>query len=257
MFQSIRAYGQSFSFLRKHGLLYFLWFPLVITALVIWGGSELTKTLTETLFEALIGWMNPDNWLPEGWDFVVDVIYWLLWVLFRILLYFAFAFVGGSVVLILMSPVLTLLSEKVAEKLGHPIPGFSLPQFFRDLLRAIGLAVRNGAIQLLLSLGCFVIGFIPVVGLAAPFLLFAINAYFYGYSLMDYSMERKQLDVRESQRYVWQHKFKTLGLGAPFALWMLVPFFGPMSSGFVALLGTVAATRVVEGEAKPKEIVKA
>lgn len=248
MLKSLNAYRTSFSFLRKNGLLHFLWFPLIITALVVWGGLEATSIATNFIFDALHNWLNPDEWLAEDYRILLDVFYVILWLLLKILLYFLFAFIGGSIVLLLMSPALTWLSEKVAERMGGEAVSFSMTRFVNDLGRAILLALRNGLLQALLSIACFGIGLIPIVGFAAPFLLFAINAYFYGYNLMDYNLERYGMTARESQRFVWKHKFKALGAGGPYALWTLIPFIGPLTSGFIAVFGCVAATRVLEEE---------
>ena len=242
MLAAFQAYLSSFSFLRKHGLAWFLWFPFIITFLVFFGGFSLTSWATESISLLLKASLENVAWLPEWAGFISDVLYWLLWIILRILLYFTFAFIGGSVILLLMSPILTWLSELVGEALGGEETTFSITQFIRDLTRAVGLALTNGFYQILPSILCLGIGFIPVIGAASPFLLFAINAYFYGYNFMDYSLERKQFSPRASNRFVWRNKFASLSLGAPFAAWNLIPFIGPMTSGFIAIFAAVAGT---------------
>ncbi len=245
---ALQAYRRSLSFLGKHQLRWFLWFPFIITLLVLVGGFSLTSWATEGVSTWIEGWLSNQSWIPEWMSFLADVVYWILWLILRILLYFAFAFIGGSIILLLMAPILTWLSEKVAMALGKPTPPFSITQFTRDLTRAMGLALKNGFFQLILTILCFLIGFIPVVGVASPFLLFIINAYFYGYNFMDYSLERKRLTIAESNAFVWKKRQTTVVLGTPFALWMLVPFIGPMTAGFVAIFATVAATLKLEEE---------
>ena len=145
-----------------------------------------------------------------------------------------------------MSPVLTILSEKIAVALGKQVPKFSIDQFTIDLIRAAGLALKNGAIQFGLTLLCLLIGFIPVVGIVAPFLLFAINAYFFGYNFMDYTLERYQFSISQSNRFVFTKKVQASALGAPFTAWLLIPFIGSITSGFMAVVATVAATLYLE-----------
>lgn len=229
---------------------------LVITLLVLIGGFSLTSWATEAVSTPLEEWITTRTWLPEWLSFLADVIYWILWLILRILLYFAFAFIGGSIILLLMAPILTWLSERVAQAMGKPAPDFSITQFTRDLTRAAGLAIRNGVIQFGLTIACFIIGFIPVIGVVSPFLLFVINAYFYGYNFMDYSLERRRYSVAQSNRYVWQRKQSTMMLGAPFTLWMLIPFIGPMTGGFVAIFATVAATIQLENEANDASLLE-
>jgi CysZ protein len=253
---AFQAYRQSITFLGKHGLRWFMWFPLIITVLVFVGGFSLTNMATDWINGYLEAWFGSQDWLPEWAGFLADVFYWILWIVLRILLYFALAFVGGSVILLLMAPILTYLSEKVAAAIGKDVPAFSITQFTRDLTRAIGLALRNGVIQLALTIACFLIGLIPVVGAASPFLLFGINAYYYGYNFMDYSLERYRFSVSESNGFVWKHKGSAFTLGTPFAAWMLIPFIGPMTAGFVAILATVAATLRVEGIQDKAQLAK-
>jgi len=254
MFTAIKYYTKAIPFLFKHGLAKFLLFPFIITLLVIWGGASATTFATDWLTAMMHQWLDGYSWLPEWAAWIQEVIYWLVWIVFKIVLYFTLSFVGGSVILLLMSPVLTFLSEKVAEALGAKVVAFDLLQFLNDLWRAAALAIRNGAIQLLLSIACFLIGFIPVVGVAAPFLLFAVNAYYFGFNFIDYTLERHRFNAKQSNQFVWKKKLQAVGFGTPFTLWLLVPFIGSITSGFMAVIATVATTLYLE-EKKVAEMV--
>ncbi|MEQ9187472.1 MAG: EI24 domain-containing protein [Cryomorphaceae bacterium] len=244
--KALSAYRQAIQFLFHQRLGWFLWFPTLITMLVFYGGLSLTSWATKSISDTIDIWVTTIDWLPEWADVLQDILYWLLWIVMRIILYFVFAFFGGSIILLLMAPVLTWLSETVAARMEKSVPAFHLTRFIKDLLRAAGLALRNGFIQLSLSVVCIALGFIPLIGAFVPLLLFLINGYFYGYNFMDYSLERKHRSVSESSRFVWKHRFHTMGIGAPFALWMLIPFIGPMTAGYISLFSTVAATLEVE-----------
>ena len=226
--------------------MWMLWFPLIITGLVIYGGFELTSTATDYITAELRVFIDSSDWFGDWKGVISTIVYWVLWLVLRIALYFILAFVGGSVILLLMTPVLTYCSERVSEAIGNQVPQFSLSQFLNDMLRAFLLSLTNGFIQVTLTLICFILGFIPVLGIASPFLMIIIGAYFYGANFMDYSLERMQVGRGESQRFVWRNRSKSIGLGLPFALWMLIPFFGPLTAGFTALLATVAATLTLE-----------
>lgn len=246
MFRAIQNYFRAIPFIFNNGLAKYFLYALAATLVVIIGGAVGVSFAADWLNLQLADFLDHYSWLPDWAAWVQEAIYWLLWLSLRIALYFAMAFIGGSVILLLMSPVLTMLSEEVAVKLGQQKAAFSITQFTRDLTRAAGLAIKNGAIQLALTIACFFLGFIPVVGIAAPFLLFAINAYFFGFNFMDYSLERKKLSASESGKFIWKNKGKAIGLGAPFTLWLLIPFFGSLTSGFVAVIATVAATLEME-----------
>jgi CysZ protein len=246
MAKAFQAYIASFRFLKQNGLLWLLWFPLIVTALVIYCGLSLTSWATDFLSMGLTNWMESIDWLNDLSGIIGKILYALLWIILRIMLYFIMTFVGGSIILLIMSPLLTIVSENVATAVGANVPDFKISVFFRDLWRAIKLALKNGLIQLILTIGCFALGFVPIAGFAAPFLMFFINAYFYGFSFMDYSLERMHISASESGKFVWSKKWKTIGIGMPFTAWMLIPFFGPMTSGFMALFATVSATLALE-----------
>jgi CysZ protein len=222
--------------------MWMLWFPLIITGLVVYGGFELTSTATDYVTAELKVFIDSNDWFGDWKGVIGTILYWVLWLILRIALYFILAFVGGSVILLLMTPVLTYCSERVSAAIGNQIPEFRLSQFLNDMSRAILLSLTNGVIQAALTLICFILCFIPVIGIASPFLMIIIGAYFYGANFLDYSPERMQIGRGESQRFVWRNRSKSIGLGLPFALWMLIPFFGPLTAGFTALLATVSAT---------------
>ena len=91
----------------------------------------------------------------------------------------------------------------------------------------------------------FFVSFIPVVGLISTPLLFFISSYYYGFSFMDYTAERRKLTVKESIHFVKQNKGLAIGNGLPFALALLIPVIGVSLSGFIALISTVAATMAI------------
>lgn len=248
MLNSIRAYFRAIGYMRKNSLMWLFWFPFIITGLVIYGGTEVTSMTTEWATRNINEWIQSWDWLGEKAEVFSAVLYWIIWIVFRIGLYFFMAFLGGSIILLFMSPLLTYSSELVAQKLKADIPDFSLDRFFQDLARAMWLAIKNGGIQLLFTILCFLLGFVPIIGFLSPVFMFAISAYFFGYNFMDYTLERKALSVKESNEFVWKYKYQSIGLGMPFALWMLIPFVGPMTSGFMALIATVAATMRLETE---------
>jgi CysZ protein len=143
-----------------------------------------------------------------------------------------------------MSPFLAYLSEKTEKIItGNDYP-FNLSQFINDVIRGILLALRNFCMEMLISIVFFLCSFFTAA-MAAPFvsvILFLVSAYFYGFSFIDYTNERRKLSVSESVRYVRQRKAMSCGHGFVFALLLYVPVLGVALSSFYAIIATVAAT---------------
>lgn len=218
--------------------LYFA-FPLALNILLFWGGYALVAGLSDVLFtwlSEIIGFSsNPDeSWIPL-------VLYWFIWVVFKILYFLMFAFIGGYIVLILLSPVLAYLSEKTEKILSGKTYPFDIEQLMRDMARGILISIRNMLYQTFFTILTFMAGFIPIVGFFMPFLMFFIASYYYGFSFIDYSLERRKLSISQSVLYMKKRKGLAISNGMVFALFMLIPYCGVSLAGFAAIVSVVAS----------------
>ena len=62
---------------------------------------------------------------------------------------------------------------------------------------------------------------------------------------MDYAVERKRYNVRQSVRYVNHHIGMVTGIGAVFALALMIPWVSIVVCSFVSLLSVIAGTIAV------------
>ena len=145
-----------------------------------------------------------------------------LW-LIQMLLYFSlFKYLW----LILGSPIFAYLSEKTDSILhGNEYP-FSLSQLLKDITRGIKIALRNALWQTVYMVAILLICLIPVVGLATPILALLVECYYYGFSMIDYSCERRKMNAAESIFYIGNHRGLAIGNGIVFYLFQLLPFVG-------------------------------
>ena len=70
----------------------------------------------------------------------------------------------------------------------------------------------------------FVLTLIPVVNVAAPFLWFGFGAWMLAVQFVDYAAENRGLDFRDTVLLLRANRGAALGLGAPAALLLAVPF---------------------------------
>ncbi|MCT4646062.1 MAG: EI24 domain-containing protein, partial [Carboxylicivirga sp.] len=138
--------------------------------------------------------------------------------------------------------VYAFLSEKTEEIISGKIIPFNITQFSKDIIRGVLLALRNMAVEIGLTLLLFVLSFIPIVGYLTPIALFLVSAYFYGFSFMDYTFERKRFKIDYSVRFMRRNKGLAIGNGFVFSLVLLIPYIGVMIAGFVSIVSVVAAT---------------
>ncbi len=238
----IQSYSKAYQFIKKYKLTWYFLFPLILNIVLFTVGYSSTVSLSTKWFVYVTDWLNIDSWNFWGSGFLSSMLLLFLNIVLRLLFIIIFAYIGGYVVIVLMSPVYAILSEKVETILtGNKYP-FEFNQFIKDIWRGVKLATRNFLIELFLTLILLLLSFVPIVGLFTSLTLFIISSYFYGFSFIDFSLERKKLNMNESIAFVKMNKGLAIGNGTIFSLVLLIPFVGVLISGFVSIIALVAAT---------------
>lgn len=148
--RGIRAYGKAISLLFSSKLWYFMLFPVVIVivlslagnyAVGLFGGRDFAGVIEAKMTE----WIEGISWL----EWVSGVAGFLVKLLTRFLYYILFISFGGYVVMVVMSPVYSWLSERTeAIVSGREYP-FNLKQLVWEIGRGIAISLRCMILQLL------------------------------------------------------------------------------------------------------------
>jgi len=233
----LKSYSRAFSFIFKNKLGWTFLVPIVLNIILF--------AVAQNYIIELIDYVK--NFVEE-WSLIKDSEFWsgavsvVIGFFIEILFFLAFAYLGGYIVLIIMSPLLSYISERTEQVLTGNDYGFNFGHLVKDTIRGIIMALRNMLIELGFLILAFIVGFIPVIGWFAAIFLFFISAYFYGFSFIDYYNERQRLTIKESAALVKKHKGIAISNGGVFALSLLIPFCGSYLALFVAILSVVAAT---------------
>lgn len=109
------------------------------------------------------------------------------------------------IVVVLLAPILSILSEKIEELItGNKYP-FDLKQLLHDVRRGLKIALRNIMweyffIVLVLGLASFFDGTLRAALIFSIPMIFGF--YFYGFSFLDYINERRRLNIQQSVYFV-------------------------------------------------------
>lgn len=235
----LKAYGNALDFMGKHKLYVYLLIPLLFNITI---GYFLFSFLDEQS-DLFLDWAM--GLLPSETDsFILNALIMLLkgtlWLILKIVSVLVMTYVGGYLVLLLLSPVLSYLSEKVERiSMGTDYP-FSFNQFLKDAFRGVGRSIINISRELMWSIVLFFTAFIPLVNLSTPFLLFTVSSYFYGFSFIDYSCERRKISVSQSRDIMYKNKSAVFGLGMLYCICVSIPIIGFFVGSFVAVISVVA-----------------
>ncbi|MBX2926323.1 MAG: EI24 domain-containing protein [Saprospiraceae bacterium] len=231
-FAGISSYGDALKLINRLGLWGYLLAPGLISILigiVIVGASwGLSDDLGNAII-SLLSFLEGKKWAESAAR------------IFSALLIFSFGLIlFKQLVLALASPIMSPLSEKIERHLAgddyHEVR-FSIPQILQDMLRGLTIALRNIIRELFFTLLLLILGFIPVIGLATPVLIFLVQAFYVGFGNIDYTLER-HFSVRDSVRFARSNRWLAIGNGTVFLLLL----FTGIGFLFALPLSTVAAT---------------
>ncbi len=248
---SIQSFFEAHRFINKHRLWKWIIVPGIIYCILFIAGMYLfgkTSSMATTFIlqkSGLKAWVDSMheswlNWLViMGQFFIIIILFLFYFSLFK----FIFLIIG--------SPVFAYLSEKTESIIeGKEFP-FSFPQFLKDIVRGIRIALRNLLWQTVYVISILILSFIPVVGWIAPLIALLTECYYFGFSMLDYSSERNKLSTSQSIAFIGNHKGLAIGNGLVFYVMHLLPFIGWLLAPSYAV---VAATLSLH-KAKEKRVI--
>lgn len=135
--------------------------------------------------------------------------------------------------LMILSPVLAYVSEKVEKVITGNTYKLNLKQLWKDVRRAVRIAFRNMiyeivfvmAINFIIWSSFWIFGAsattvpglkMTIVDLLQLMVTSVVAFYFYGFGFLDYVMERRRMSVRQSIKFVRKHKGVAIALGSVF-----------------------------------------
>ncbi len=237
LFSGLGTYGRAFRIMSE----YKLWRHTILPGLIsvgvgmgLWYAAFEFGDYQADRLDHLLCENRADTWYCQSLDTVTDII---AGAIALVALFFLFRYV----VMIVLSPFLSTLSERVEAALtGQQAPQTSAADFVNDIIRGIRIALRNIWRELLFTVIITIVGVVLVVAAPlVPILIFLVQAYYAGFGNIDYTLERKRFNVSQSVRFVRRHRLWAVGNGALFLGFIAIPvvgmFLGPV-------LGAVAAT---------------
>ena len=211
-FLGFKNYGKAVQLIVRHNLYVYFIVPVALMAGIFLFGKWVQSNQSAPDF-ATIKTMNDVVWYSFGQ-------HWLE--------------ISGTViskfskylVVIVLSPLFALLSERIEEILTENRYPFRLQQTVNDVKRGVRIAVRNIMWEyffliIVLGLTAFLDGGIrTVLFFSIPL---CIGFFYYGFSFMDYVNERRRLGIEQSVYFVRKHRGLAIAIGSVYSLLFLVP----------------------------------
>jgi CysZ protein len=254
IYHSLRSFFRAFVLLGKYKLRWVYLLPFVVYLIILLTGLNLTNELHEMVMTWLEGFRSNSSDDSSFVSTLFTISSVLTWIILKIFLFIVFAILSGYLTLLILSPVLAYISERIEEEMKGVHYPFNVGKFMKDILRAVIVTLRNGAVQMAWTLVLLILGLIPVINIFSTIALFVISAYFYGFSFLDYSFERKGVKLKDSVKEARNMKWGAITLGSIFLVVNMVPYVGPLLSCFFVFHLVIAATLLVEEKHRPGEL---
>jgi len=245
---AIDSYFKAHRFIRRHRLWKWILIPgiiymlLFIVSMYFFGRSA----------NNFIGWIlsitHANAWLHQFNNRLLSFLFAfagiILWLVLMLFYFSLFKYLW----LIVGSPVFAYLSEKteaIIEDRDHP---FSISQLMKDIVRGIAIALRNTLWQTVYTVSILILSLVPIIGWATPILALLTECYYYGFSMLDYSCERRKMTVTESIYYIGNHRGLAIGNGMVFYLMHILPVIGWVLAPAYAVIAATLSMIEVRGK---------
>lgn len=236
------AYFRGVVFIFQHNLWLFFLIPLSLFFALYYGGEEIKNQLLQVDISKELGSIDfkqefseiTFQGIPSNTEELRP-----MFIGFKLIFVILASKLNKYFVLILLSPMNTLVASKTEYVLtGNKIP-FEYKQFIKDVFRGVNFALRNLVTQMLIVASWFLLTLIiPPLDIITFWVLFVVGGYFYGASLLDYTLERKKLSMDESYSFI----FKNIGITLSVGLLFSSLFFTSFGIMLAPLTGVVAGT---------------
>ena len=233
-FRGLKAYPKANRAIFK----YRLWPYLVIPGIMSCCYILLMIFMGQTYFSELAGQIN-EYLLPEflRGDLSLGFTTVLLWMFLLLTAFITYQ----PVILVLFSPIFSYLSEITEVRIyNRSGPPFNFRDILQDIVRSLVINCRNLVRMFFFVVLAWSLVLIPVFGsIVSGILIFLIQSFYNGFSLVDYTLERKRYPVKKRILFAKDLRPRLIGVGAGFMILLFIPLLGWFAA---PSYGTVAAT---------------
>ena len=239
----INAYSEALKVIRERKL----WGYMLVPGLLSLGFGILIALLAQ----AFAGGVSDFVGARYPWEVGAALVRRLSGFIGGVLVWAGAFFTYKYVILILVAPFMSPLSEKVEAYIKNTpqvAGGFQVTRFMKELARGVRISIRNIVRELAFTLLLLIIGGIPVIGLLSAPGLFAVQAYYAGFGNMDFTLER-HMGVRASAEFVRDYRGLAIANGTVFLLLLMIPIAGLfLAPSLATVAGTIESVERLEYE---------
>ena len=238
---TIQSWGAAHRFIREHKLFRWILIPgIIYTILFIFSMIFFFRSTTD-----FVSWASEKLWI-EGWlqkqrSEWLSFLFMMAGMMFQLVLVFFYFSLFKYITLIIGSPLFAYLSEKTEAIIEGKEHELNRKDLSRDVWRSIRLSLRNAGWQSVYLFAILLLTLIPVVGWITPVIALLMECYYFGCSMLDFSLSRNGFTAQQSMQFTGRHKGFAIGNGILFYLLHVVVILAP---AYAIVAGTLTVHQV-------------
>ena len=247
LFLSFKYYGETFRFIDEHNLYRKLVLPSILSLLVAifvaWFGWKTSESIINNLLTVF-----SFRQLSGFWGDMVELIFRFV---IRLITLFVYIKIYRYLLLLVLAPSFMRISQQVQSIELNETSEISGKSAAKNIVRSMEIAILNFFRDMLFT-GLIILMAVVVTWLApiAPFAIFFVESYFFGYAMTDYRNQFLHLSVKESRKIIHNNIGLVIGNGICFNLILLVPLVGIIFAPVLALIAAGISIDEVEKNSK-------
>lgn len=154
-------------------------------------------------------------------------------------------FIFQFVLITVLSPVHTILSEKLDSHETQRTFKAGWEKIINDIVRTIGIAILGGLMYLFFKLIWSLLAWLLGLGFITPYISLILIAFFTGFNSYDFSLERYDYSVSKSWGFAFRHPLHMVLTGLIFTGLLSIPYIGVvLAPVFLTMVGTLSFLKI-------------
>ena len=233
---AVQSWGEAHRFIQKHKLFRWIIIPGIIYTLLFITGMIFFWQSSDDVISWVSNKLGVEAWLQKERSEWLSFLFVMTGMMMRLILVLFYFSLFKYFILIIGSPLFAYLSEKTEAIIDGKEHSFNWSELKKDCSRSIRLALRNCGWQIVYLIALLLLSLIPLAGWITPLIALLVECYYFGSSMLDYSMARNGFTRTESILITGRHKGLAAGNGILFYLAHIVIIFAPAYAVIAATL---------------------
>ncbi|MCX6317957.1 MAG: EI24 domain-containing protein [Bacteroidetes bacterium] len=233
---AVQSWGEAHRFIRQHRLFKWIMLPGIIYIFLFVAGMFIFWQSADHVVSWVSNQLSIETWLQKKRNEWLSFLFVMTGMMLRLMLFLFYFSLFKYLILIIGSPVFAYLSEKTEAIIEGKEHAFNWPDIRKDCVRNILLALRNCGWQSVYLVALILLSLVPVVGWITPVVALLMECYYFGFSMLDYSIARTGFTPAQSIAFTGHHKGLAIGNGLLFYMMHLIVILAPAYAIIAATL---------------------